>query len=128
MDQFPEALWRRTDLSPVCFVKVDECRNFLKSIIADTTAWNDLPENWGGHFHRALLSVALSGKGGNELVDIVPEVLTVTFADTTTKLPAITRASAFMTTLTMMQEDSADCSLADIHEAMKYNTDPRIVN
>lgn len=125
MAEYPDSLWRERNSSPVAFVKFGDCRNFMRQVVEEEWVWPKLKNNWGGHLHRAVLDIALQDNPDNELVDIVPVVLEVMYADESDKLGPDARARSFFYALDEVRSDSESCDkpmLEQVEMAMCYRT------
>ncbi len=95
--QVPENLNEVTyygrDESPIAFVSVGECRDFMRGIVDEDWVWPELQKRqWGGHWHRAVLHIALLNESDEQYVSFMPFILRVIYDDTDDRLSPQTRA------------------------------------
>ena len=59
---------------PIILVTIAEAQEFITGIVGDKSLWPVLLQNrqWGGHWHRVFLELALSGQPPETEVDIIP--------------------------------------------------------
>jgi hypothetical protein len=58
-----------------------QARDFIRRYIPDESLWKELSDDWGGHLHRAVLSIAKEIGDDDERVDVLQRYVVVFVAD-----------------------------------------------
>lgn len=95
------------DESPVAFVSVGDCRTFMKRIADEEWVWPELQKNgWGGHWHKAVLNIALLEEADESYVDFMPYILRVIYDDVDDQISQESRARIAFTRIVEAREQS----------------------
>ncbi|MFO0971568.1 MAG: hypothetical protein U0520_04470 [Candidatus Saccharimonadales bacterium] len=121
-----EVTYYNRDQSPVEWATVGECREFMRRIVEEDWVWAKLYDSgWGGHWHRAVLAIALSEGADKDVVNFVPFMLREIYSDKSTThfaedMPE-NRARSFLREIDSQREAEDFESVLEIERRQGYH-------